>query len=192
MSIFITLSIILYFICHSCHSMNKCIDFHFHCFCLIIVFLLSLPAPLLFTPHRAAPSSLTLDCNSLFQALPDQHTKAEFLVVGLTKDNVSKACKELNQSYQSHCTSQCVSQEELNHLISVELDDIVNNVTSSGIQISKQGTDGLKVSGLTKGVNKFMELIRGALVRQVCSRFEWNRVIKICVLYSWLCLSIKQ
>ncbi|KAG7330444.1 hypothetical protein KOW79_006666 [Hemibagrus wyckioides] len=144
-------------------------------------------APLLFTPHRAAPSSLSLDCSSLFQALPDQHTKAEFLVVGLTNDNVSKACKELNQSYRSHCTSQFVSQEELGHLISVELDDIVNNVTSLGIQISKQGTDGLKVSGLTKGVNKFMELIRGALVRQVKEKEQDELFSRV----SWCILGLR-
>ncbi|GAA6079576.1 protein mono-ADP-ribosyltransferase PARP14-like isoform X1, partial [Tachysurus ichikawai] len=77
-------------------------------------------APLSLTPFRAAPSSLTLDHTSLLQSFPDQHIKAEFLVVGITNDN-----------------------------------------------ISQQGPNGMEVNGLTKGVNKFMQMIRGALVREM-------------------------
>ncbi|MCI4377156.1 hypothetical protein PGIGA_G00200530, partial [Pangasianodon gigas] len=124
-------------------------------------------APLLFTPLRPAPSSLTLDLSSLVQSLPDQHVTAEFLVVGLNGDNVSRACRELHQAYKSHCSSHFVSQEELKHFTPAEVDDIISNVTSLGIQISQRGPDGLEVSGLTKGVNVFTQLIREALVRQV-------------------------
>lgn len=137
----------------------------------------SLPAPLQSTPLRAAPSSLTLDLSSLVQSLPDQHITAKFLVVGLTNDDVSRACRELHQAYESHCSSYLVSQEELKHFTPAEVDDIINNVTSLGIQISQCGPDGLQVSGLTKRINEFTHLIQAALVRQVCSRFVWNSVI---------------
>ncbi|TSN12215.1 Poly [ADP-ribose] polymerase 14 [Bagarius yarrelli] len=124
-------------------------------------------APLFLTPLRAAPSSLSLDLSSRFLSLPDQHSKAEFLIVGITNDNVSKACQELHQAYQRHCSSHFVSQEETKHLTEADMDDIINNVTSLEIQISQQGPNGLKVTGLTKGINEFMQLIRGALVRKV-------------------------
>ncbi|XP_027034050.2 protein mono-ADP-ribosyltransferase PARP14-like isoform X1 [Tachysurus fulvidraco] len=124
-------------------------------------------APLSLTPFRAAPSSLTLDHTSLLQSFPDQNIKAEFLVVGIANDNVSRACQELQQAYQSQCSSQYVSQDELKQLTSAEIDDILNNVNSLGIQISQGGPNGMEVNGLTKGVNKFMQMIRGALVRKM-------------------------
>ncbi|XP_060795064.1 protein mono-ADP-ribosyltransferase PARP14-like [Neoarius graeffei] len=143
-------------------------------------------APLQSTPLRAAPSSLPLDLSSLVQSLPDQHITAKFLVVGLTDDNVSRACRELHQAYKSHCSSHFVSQEELKHLLPTEMDDIINNVTSLGIQISQRGPGGLQVSGLARGVNEFMRLIQGALVRQVRER-DMDRVfsdISWCILGS--------
>lgn len=90
--------------------------------------------------------------------------------MGLTDDNVSRACRELHQAYKRHCSSHFFPQEELKHFTPAEMDDIINNVTSLGIQITQRHPGGLEVSGLTKGVNKFMQLIQGALVRQVCKR----------------------
>lgn len=130
-------------------------------------FFLSLPAPLAFTSRSAAPSCLSLDLSSLFQALPEQHDTAEFLVVGLTDDNVSRASRELHQAYKNQCSSHTFKQEELKHFTPAEMEDIINNETSLGIQITQLGPNGLAVSGLIKGINKFMQLIQGALVRQV-------------------------
>ncbi|KAF7706609.1 protein mono-ADP-ribosyltransferase PARP14-like [Silurus meridionalis] len=124
-------------------------------------------APLLYRPHRASTSSLSLSLSSLVQSLPDQHDSADFLVVGLTDDNVSKACRELPQAYKSHCSSHVVSQEELKHFSPAEVDNLINNVRRLGIQISQRGPDGLEVYGLTKGVNEFTQLIKGALLRQM-------------------------
>ncbi|KAI5624654.1 poly [ADP-ribose] polymerase 14-like [Silurus asotus] len=124
-------------------------------------------APLLYRPHRASTSSLSLSLSSLVPSLPDQHDSADFLVVGLTDDNVSKACRELLQAYKSHCSSHVVSQEELKHFSPAEVDNLINNVRRLGIQISQRGPDGLEVHGLTKGVNKFIEQIKGALLRQM-------------------------
>lgn len=90
--------------------------------------------------------------------------------MGLTDDNVSRACQELNQAYKSHCSSHFVLQEELKHLTPAEIDNIMNNVTSLGIQIIHHHPNGLEVIRLAKGINKFMQLIQEALVRQVCNR----------------------
>lgn len=138
---------------------------------------MSLPAPLPVAPLRAAPSSLSLDLSPLVLALPNQHVAAEFLVVGLTDDNVSRACQELHQAYNHQCSSHFVSQEELKHFTPSEMDNIMNTTTSLGIQITQHLPDRLEVRGLTKGINKFMQLIREALVRQVCRTFELNSVI---------------
>ncbi|KAK1797267.1 hypothetical protein P4O66_008646 [Electrophorus voltai] len=105
---------------------------------------MTVPAPLapLITATRGhQPPCLSLDLSALVQSLPVQQTMAEFVIVGLSANNISEACEGLHQAYESQCSSQSFSTDELNHLTAVEW--------------------------LKKGVNEIIRLIQGSLVRQV-------------------------
>ncbi|XP_036452955.1 protein mono-ADP-ribosyltransferase PARP14-like [Colossoma macropomum] len=130
-------------------------------------------APALLRPFRAAsrghqPPSMAIDLSSLVQALPvQQRSRAEFLVIGSTAENVSYACQELRRAYERECSSQSFSADELRHLAQDEFHRITSNVDSLGIQITQRSPNDLVVCGLTSGVNEIARMMQGALLRQV-------------------------
>ncbi|XP_076829248.1 uncharacterized protein LOC143475314 isoform X2 [Brachyhypopomus gauderio] len=109
----------------------------------------------------------SLALSSLVQSLPVQQTMAEFLIVGLTENDMSDACVSLHQAYEGQCSSHSFSTDELKHLTAADVDHITNCAPSLGIETRQCNPDTLEVSGLTKGVNEMIRLIQGALVRQV-------------------------
>ncbi|KAL7875713.1 hypothetical protein AOLI_G00106760 [Acnodon oligacanthus] len=132
------------------------------------------PAPL--RPFTAAtrghqPPSLAIDLSSLVQALPvQQSSRAKFLVIGSSAENVSGACHELRRAYERACSSQSFSADELRYLAPDEFDRISSNVESLGILITQSSPNALEVCGLTNGVTEIARMMQGALLRQVTER----------------------
>ncbi|RXN18966.1 poly [ADP-ribose] polymerase 14-like protein [Labeo rohita] len=94
-------------------------------------------------------------------------SRAEFLVIGHTNNDVSGACRELQKAYEDQCSTHTVFPDEIERLTQFELNQLLSKVNSLHLEIKKSSSDGWVVKGLKDGVNQVVRLIQDALRRQV-------------------------
>ncbi|XP_052417064.1 protein mono-ADP-ribosyltransferase PARP14-like [Carassius gibelio] len=111
-------------------------------------------------------SPVTSDFSSLMKSLPDTESRAAFLVIGHT-NNVSNACREIQQAYKSQCCTHTIFRDEIRCLTEDEKKQLYSKVSSLHLQIEQISSDRWVVKGLKDGVNEVVRLIQDALRRQV-------------------------
>uniref|UniRef100_A0A9J8BFY4 Poly [ADP-ribose] polymerase n=1 Tax=Cyprinus carpio carpio TaxID=630221 RepID=A0A9J8BFY4_CYPCA len=116
---------------------------------------------------RSLTSPVTLDFTSLVASLPDTESRAAFLVIGHTNNEVSDACRELQQAYKDQCSTHIFYHDEIKHLTEDEMKQLLSKVNSLHLQIEQSSSDRWVVKGLKDGVNELVRLIQDALRRQV-------------------------
>ncbi|XP_050970591.1 protein mono-ADP-ribosyltransferase PARP14 [Labeo rohita] len=116
---------------------------------------------------NSLPLPVALDLSSLVTSLPDTESRAEFLVIGHTNNDVSGACRELQKAYEDQCSTHTVFPDEIERLTQFELNQLLSKVNSLHLEIKKSSSDGWVVKGLKDGVNQVVRLIQDALRRQV-------------------------
>ncbi|XP_059396160.1 protein mono-ADP-ribosyltransferase PARP15-like [Carassius carassius] len=111
-------------------------------------------------------SPVTSDFSSLVTSWPDTESRAAFLVIGYT-NNVSNACREIQQAYKSQCSTHTIFRDEIRCLTEDEKKQLYSKVSSLHLQIDQISSDRWVVKGLKNGVNEVVRLIQDALRRQV-------------------------
>uniref|UniRef100_A0A672RAM7 Poly [ADP-ribose] polymerase n=1 Tax=Sinocyclocheilus grahami TaxID=75366 RepID=A0A672RAM7_SINGR len=112
-------------------------------------------------------SPVALDLSSLVTSLPDTESRAAFLVIGHTNNEVSDTCRELQQAYEDQCSTHTFFLDEIRCLTPDEMDQLLSKVNSLHLQIDTSSSDRWVVKGLKDGVNEVVRLIQDALRRQV-------------------------
>ncbi|KAL1271944.1 hypothetical protein QQF64_030960 [Cirrhinus molitorella] len=113
------------------------------------------------------PSPVAFDFSTLVTSLPDTESKAEFLVIGHTNDDVSDACRELQKAYEDQCSTHTFFPDEIERLTPDEMKQLLSKVKSLHLQIEQNSCNEWVVKGLKNGVNQAVRLIQDALRRQV-------------------------
>ncbi|XP_026101906.1 poly [ADP-ribose] polymerase 14 [Carassius auratus] len=116
---------------------------------------------------HSLPLPVTLDLSSLVTSLPDTESTAAFLVIGHTEDDVSNACRDLQQAYQDQCSTHSFFPDEIERLTPEEMGQLLSKVKSLHLQIEQSSSEQWVVKGQRDGVNEVVRLIQDALRRQV-------------------------
>uniref|UniRef100_A0A8C2AS70 Poly [ADP-ribose] polymerase n=1 Tax=Cyprinus carpio TaxID=7962 RepID=A0A8C2AS70_CYPCA len=116
---------------------------------------------------HSLPLPVALDLSSLVTSLPDTESTAAFLVIGHTNNDVSDACRDLQQAYKDQCSTHTFFADEIERLTQEEMDQLLSKVNSLHLQIEQSSSDGWVVKGQRNGVNEVVRLIQDALRRQV-------------------------
>ncbi|KAL1271943.1 hypothetical protein QQF64_030959 [Cirrhinus molitorella] len=128
---------------------------------------------------NSLPLPVTLDLSSLVTSLPDAESRAAFLVIGHTNNDVSDACRDIQKAYEDQCSTHPVFPDEIERLTQDEMDQLLSKVNSLHLQIEQNSSGGWVVIGLKNGVNEVVRLIQDVLRRQVREKdqsFLFNRV----------------
>ncbi|XP_051757531.1 protein mono-ADP-ribosyltransferase PARP15 [Ctenopharyngodon idella] len=126
----------------------------------------------------------SIDLSSLVTALPVTDSTAAFLVIGLTDKDVSDACRELQRTYDSQCSTQSFHPEEIERLTQYEVNQLLTKISSLHLQLERISSEGWVVKGLKDGVNEVVRLIKDALRRQVREKEQSSLFNKVtwCIL----------
>uniref|UniRef100_A0A672LVK0 Poly [ADP-ribose] polymerase n=2 Tax=Sinocyclocheilus grahami TaxID=75366 RepID=A0A672LVK0_SINGR len=116
---------------------------------------------------HSLPLPVALDFSSLVTSLPDTESTAAFLVIGHTNNDVSNACRDLQQAYKDQCSTHTFFPDEIERLTQEEMDQLLSKVNSLHLQIAQNSSEEWEVEGQRNGVNEVVRLIQDALRRQV-------------------------
>ncbi|XP_050971715.1 protein mono-ADP-ribosyltransferase PARP14 isoform X2 [Labeo rohita] len=128
-----------------------------------------------------------IDLSSLVTSLPDTESRAAFLIIGHTSNDVSDACRELQWAYDSQCFTHTFFPDDIRRLTQDELDQLLYKVNSLNLQLDTSSSDRWVVKGLKDGVNEVVGLIQDALRRQVREKEQALLFTQVtwCILGQW-------
>ncbi|RXN19008.1 poly [ADP-ribose] polymerase 14-like protein [Labeo rohita] len=118
-------------------------------------------------------------------------SRAAFLIIGHTSNDVSDACRELQWAYDSQCFTHTFFPDDIRRLTQDELDQLLYKVNSLNLQLDTSSSDRWVVKGLKDGVNEVVGLIQDALRRQSeCKVREKEQALLFtqvtwCILGQW-------
>ncbi|XP_030609932.1 protein mono-ADP-ribosyltransferase PARP14-like [Archocentrus centrarchus] len=133
-------------------------------------------------PQQQPPPSMSTCLSSLHISFTSQ--QSVFMFLGPSKKEVDDAMEKLKHQYQTQCSSNTFSKEEVELLTHDDMMDLMELVKAEGLVMQKDQSGALTVSGLKDGVARVMQKMcqcqYGTLVREVRVREEddlYNRVV---------------
>ncbi|XP_058479514.1 protein mono-ADP-ribosyltransferase PARP14-like [Solea solea] len=131
------------------------------------------PAPQRPYVEQKSPSSGIADLSILHTSFTNR--QSVFLILGLWRDDVKAATKNLDDLYCAQCSTQTFTMEQLNGLSQNDITNLKLLVETECLYV-QSGQSCLTVSGLKDGVNKVMQMINtsvhGNLKKQMTIREE--------------------
>ncbi|XP_030609406.1 protein mono-ADP-ribosyltransferase PARP14-like [Archocentrus centrarchus] len=132
--------------------------------------------------QQQPPPSMSTCLSSLHISFTSQQSVFTFL--GLCKKEVDDAMEKLKHQYQTQCSSNTFSKEEVEHLTHDDMMDLKELVETEGLFMKTDQSGSLTVSGLKDGVTRVIQKMSqcqfGTLKREVRVREEddlYNRVV---------------
>lgn len=113
--------------------------------------------------HQVQPQSPPQfkDLKLTFKSSGSQQSTFKF--IGLGRDKVDAAMKNLKSLYEAQCSTQTISKEDMKVLTQEDITAFKQLVESEGLFMKEDPTGGLTVTGLKDGVNQLMLMIQSCL-----------------------------
>uniref|UniRef100_H2LUQ0 Poly [ADP-ribose] polymerase n=1 Tax=Oryzias latipes TaxID=8090 RepID=H2LUQ0_ORYLA len=117
-------------------------------------------APLMHQVQPQSPPQFK-DLKLTFKSSGSQQSTFKF--IGLGRDKVDAAMKNLKSLYEAQCSTQTISKEDMKVLTQEDITAFKQLVESEGLFMKEDPSGGLTVTGLKDGVNQLMLMIQSCL-----------------------------
>ncbi|GLD53862.1 poly [ADP-ribose] [Lates japonicus] len=139
-------------------------------------------------PQQESPVSINADQSIVCTSSENQQQRSTFMFLGLCKKNVDNAMTKLRNLYETQCSTETFTKEDLEGLTQDDMNNVKQLVESLDLNMEEDQfeLDGLTVTGLKDRVNQVMQMIHtiGPLRRETRAREEEDLYTRVawCIL----------